>query len=123
MKKIEVILRIGVFGTFLGHGIFAYMVKPEWLNFLIVAGIPTHLAPEIMQYIGLLDIIVAFTILIHPIKIVIIWAIFWTLATALIRPISGLPIWDFVERAANWAVPTALFLIKGWPRSFKDLWR
>jgi hypothetical protein len=40
--------------------------------------------------------------------------------TALIRPISGDPIWDFVERFANFAAPLALLGIKGYPKKFKD---
>ena len=30
-KIAEWILRIGVFGTFLGHGIFALMIKQSWI--------------------------------------------------------------------------------------------
>jgi hypothetical protein len=121
MKNVEWILRIGIFGTFLGHGIFAYLGKPQWLVYLTTVGIPSHSAPEILHLIGILDILIAFTILGYPIKLVILWALIWTFSTALIRPFAGLPIWDFVERSANWAAPLALLIIKGWPKSFKDL--
>ncbi|KAA3610166.1 MAG: hypothetical protein D8M58_06955 [Calditrichaeota bacterium] len=123
MKKIEWILRIGIFGTFLGHGIFAYLGKASWLVYLTTVGISAQAAPDILKFIGMLDILVAFIILLRPVKIVIIWALIWTLATALIRPIAGLPIWDFVERAANWAAPLALITLKGWPRNFRDLFK
>jgi len=123
MKKIEWLLRVGVFGTFLGHGVFAFMGKAQWLVYLTTVGIPASSAPDILQMIGMLDILVAFIILIRPIKVVIIWAIVWTFSTALIRPIAGLPVWDFVERAANWAAPLSLLLIKGWPKNFKDLFK
>ena len=119
MKKVEWVLRIGIFGTFLGHGIFAINRKTEWLIYLTTVGIPSNTAPDFLQFIGILDILVAFIILIKPIKTVVIWAFIWAIATALIRPISGLPIWDFVERATNWAAPLALFLIKRWPKNIK----
>ena len=32
-KIAEWILRIGVFGTFLGHGIFALMIKQSWIPY------------------------------------------------------------------------------------------
>jgi hypothetical protein len=123
MKKIEIVLRIGVFGTFLGHGIFAYMRKAEWLAYLTTVGVPLKSAPDVLHLIGMLDILIAFIILIRPVKVVILWAVFWAFSTALIRPFAGLPIWDFVERAANWAAPLALLILKGWPKRFKDLFR
>ena len=29
------------------------------------------------------------------------------------------PIWDFVERWANWGAPLALLLLLGWPKNLK----
>ena len=62
------------------------------------------------MYIGVLDIIVALIILLRPNKVFVIWAIIWTFSTALIRPVSGEPIWDFIERGANWIVPICLYI-------------
>lgn len=31
--------------------------------------------------------------------------------TALARPLAGQPIWDFVERWANWGAPLSLYLL------------
>jgi hypothetical protein len=43
---------------------------------------------------------------------------FWGLLTATIRPLAGEPIWEFVERVPNWAVPLAFFDLRsmGQPR-------
>jgi len=35
----------------------------------------------------------------------------WGFWTALVRPLVGEPIWDFVERWANWGAPLALYLL------------
>src|SRR3990167_131088 len=104
-KIAEWILRIGVFGTFLGHGIFALMIKQSWIPYFTSVGISETAAVALLPVIGIMDLIVAFSVLIRPLKIILIWATLWGFTTALIRPISGEPIWDFLERSANWAAP------------------
>lgn len=111
MKRIEWVLRIGVFGTFLGHGLLATGVKTNWIAYLNTVGFSQDLAIKIMPVIGAIDILVAFIVLVKPLKPVVLYAATWAFLTALIRPISGEPILEFVERAANWAVPLALYFI------------
>ena len=110
-KIAEWILRIGVFGTFLGHGIFALMIKQSWIPYFTSVGISETAAVALLPVIGIMDLIVAFSVLIRPLKIILIWATLWGFTTALIRPISGEPILDFVERSSNWAAPLALFYL------------
>lgn len=121
-KKLELehVLRIGIFLTFIGHGVFALGVKHEWIPFLTTVGFSQSAALEIMPFIGLLDIFVAWIILLYPIRIIIAWATLWALATALIRPISGYEIWDFVERGANWMMPLALLIHLGFPKNMRN---
>ena len=104
----EWILRIGIFGTFLGHGVFAVMVKEGWIKYFLAVGISDPTARMLLPLIGMMDILVALTVLLKPMRGVLVWATVWAGITALIRPISGEPIWDFVERSANWAAPLAL---------------
>ncbi len=111
VTKTEWILRLGVFGTFLGHGILAIGVKEAWLKYLNFVGF-NESASLVLQLIGYTDVIVALLALFMPLSIVLIWATIWAFATALIRPITGEPIWDFVERASNWAAPLALLLLR-----------
>ena len=121
LKKIEWILRIAVFGTFLGHGVFALLGKQSWIPYFISVGISETNAIVLLPLIGVLDILVAVSALIKPMRAVLIWATLWAFATALIRPISGEPIWDFVERTANWAAPLALLYLRGLPKRLKEL--
>lgn len=118
---LQLILRIGIFGTFFGHGIFALAVKPEWIPFLTTVGFSVQSASSVMVLIGALDIIVAITILVLPLRIILIWAVLWAFSAALIRPISGAHFLDFVERSANWTLPLVLLLLQGLPRNFNDL--
>lgn len=112
MNLLQWVLRIGIALTFLGHGMFAFYVKQSWTNYLTTVGFSEISAIAFMPYIGVLDFLVAVFILIKPYRFVVIWAIIWTLATALIRPISGEPIWDFVERGANWTCPLTLLILQ-----------
>ena len=121
IKLYEWILRIGVFGTYLGHGILALGIKESFIELITAFGIPEPTAIQLLPIIGIMDIAIAVTVLIAPFRIVLIWATIWAFMTALSRPVAGEPIWDFVERTANWAAPLALLIIRGWPRRVKEL--
>lgn len=117
------VLRIGIAATFFGHGIFAWKVHPGWISYLTTAGFSQSTAIFLMPIIGVIDIVVGIFVVFWPIKIVLVYALVWTLVTALIRPLAGEPIWTFVERGANWAAPMALLLLQGTPSDWKELFR
>ena len=121
IKLIEWVLRVAIAGEFLGHGVFALQGKRQWLDWFSGFGISDPgLAAQLLFLVGLLDITLAILILIKPIRIALLWMAFWGFWTALARPLVGEPVWDFVERWANWGAPLALLLIVGWPKSFKE---
>ena len=123
-KRIEWVLRIAVAGEFLGHGVLAMQGKKQWVGWISqLTGADASLATQILFLIGISDLIVALFVLIRPIKIVLLWAVFWGFWTAILRPIVGESIWDFIERFANIGAPLALLLIKGSPKSLRDLLR
>lgn len=109
--KVQLVLRIGVFGTFLGHGIFALQGKQAFTE-MIQSMVPVDAATAttLLFMIGIVDLLVAFSILIRPMKFVLIYATVWSFMTAVARITAGDPAWDFVERTANWAAPLALLL-------------
>jgi len=118
--KAEGLLRIGIFGSFLGHGIFALQVKQSWLPYFTAVGLSESAGKFLLPLIGITDVAVALLALFWPIRIVLAWAALWGFWTALLRPIAGEPIWDFIERWANWAAPLALLALQGFPRKFND---
>ncbi len=123
-KAIEWILRIAVAGEFLGHGVFAIQGKAQWVGWFAKFGVSDPvLAKQLLLVVGIMDVLLALLVLIKPIRIALLWMTFWGFWTALIRPIVGEPIWDFVERWANWGAPLALFLLLGRPRSAKEWWK
>lgn len=123
-KIIEWILRFAIFGEFLGHGVFALQGKKDWVGWISqLTGVSDVLAIQLLSLIGILDISVALVILVKPVRVVVLWAAIWGFWTALVRPIVGEPIWDFVERWTNWGAPLALLFLLGFPKDFSDLWK
>ena len=123
-KLIEWVLRIAVAGEFIGHGIFALQGKKDWIGRFTQFGVSdAGTATTLLFLVGLMDIALALLILVKPIRIALLWMVFWGFWTALMRPIVGMPIWDFVERSANWGAPLALLLLIGWPKTFKEWFR
>ena len=110
-ESVRWILRIAVAGEFIGHGVFALQQKAGWFKFFAVFGIGPDLANPLMLVIGFLDIILALIVLVCPVRPALLWMALWGFLTALIRPLSGDPIWDFVERWANWGAPLALWAL------------
>ena len=111
-KKIEWVLRIAVAGEFLGHGVFALQGKADWVKWVgQLTGAGADLSAQLIFAIGLADLLVAAIVLFKPLKPVLLWATFWGAWTALVRPLVGLPIWDFIERFANWGAPLALYYL------------
>lgn len=118
-KLAQWVLRIAVAGEFIGHGVFALSIKESWVEYFTVLGFSADMATTLLPLIGVMDITVAIIILIRPVPIVLLWMILWGFWTALLRPLAGEPIWDFVERSANWGAPLALLLLIGFPRNIK----
>lgn len=124
-KRIELVLRVAVFGEFLGHGVLAIQGKAAWVKWFATFGVPDPaLATKLLFLIGLVDVAVAVGVLLWPRipRAVLLWAAIWGFWTALLRPIVGESIWDFVERSANWGSPFALLLLRGWPKKAVEWW-
>ena len=97
LKLIEWVLRIAVAGEFMGHGVFAVLGKQAWIGWVAKFGIAdVGLATKLLFLIGVIDIALAILILIKPVRLTLLWMVFWGFWTALLRPIVGEPFWDFV---------------------------
>lgn len=123
-RVIQGVLRIGIAGEFLGHGVFALQGKAAWIEWVTqLLNVGTETATTIITIVGIVDLCVAAIVLFAPIPAVLLWAAAWGFWTALVRPLVGEPIWDFIERWANWAAPLALLLIYGMPSKLRDWFR
>jgi len=116
------VLRVAVAGEFLGHGVFALQGKVGWFKYFHAVGITGDETIKTTLFIvGLMDVALALLVLIKPIRIALLWMAVWGLWTAMIRwPVGPDPMWDFVERWANWGAPLALLLLIGWPKNVRE---
>lgn len=106
------ILRIGVAGEFIGHGLLAVGGKQDWIGWIrTLINVDQKTATAILLVVGILDVLLALLVLIRPIRPVILWMAIWGFFTALLRPIVGIGWLDFIERFANWAAPLALYFL------------
>ncbi len=120
------ILRTGVAMCFLGHGAFGLITKKAWLPYFGVAGIPESTAWHLMPWIGGMDVAIAFLAFIWPCRALFVWASFWAVWTALLRPFAGQGWPEFFERAGNYGVPIAILVLLGlqggWFRRLPEVW-
>jgi hypothetical protein len=107
------ILRIACAMCFIGHGAFGIITKQIWCNYFAVFGIGEHLAYRLMPVVGAADIAFGISLLFYPLRAVAGWLVFWGLFTASLRPLSGEPFAEFIERAGNYGAPFVLLLLTG----------
>lgn len=112
-QKIHYTLRLAIVMCFIGHGAFGIITKPIWCNYFAVFGIGQNLAYRLMPFIGVVDIILGIVMLFFPIRAIAGWLLIWGIITALLRPLSGEPFAEFIERAGNFGVPSAFLLLHG----------
>ena len=112
-ERLALLLRLGVALCFIGHGAFGLLRKAEWLPYFQAFGIGPDAALFLMPLIGTLDIAIGILALTRPAPLLFAYAAAWCLWTAALRPITGEPIWEAVERAGNYGVPTALLVLTG----------
>jgi hypothetical protein len=112
-QKIHYTLRIAVAMCFIGHGAFGIITKPIWFNYFEVFGIGRQTAFTLMPWLGALDIFLGIMMIIYPIRAIPIWLVCWGIVTASLRPLSGEPFAELIERAGNFGAPFALLMLSG----------
>lgn len=115
------LLRMAAGLEFIGHGAFGIITKAAWVSYFGVVGIPESWAWKLMPVVGSFDITVGLLVLLKPLRIVLMYMAVWGLWTALLRPLSGEPWWETLERAPNYLVPLALLYLRGFPKSWREV--
>jgi hypothetical protein len=115
-KNVYHTLRVASAMCFIGHGAFGIITKPIWCDYFAVFGIGQHLAYQLMPVVGIADVLFGLSLLFYPTTIVVLWLVIWGLFTASLRPLSGEPFAEFIERAGNFGAPFALLVLRsGFP--------
>src|SRR5262249_6624731 len=73
-------------------------------------GINESTAWWLMLVVGAIDIAVGLSIIVRPCRATLLYMVVWSLWTAALRPLTGLSVWEMVERAGNYGVPLALLV-------------
>ena len=115
------VLRVGAALCFIGHGAFGFITKAAWVPYFAVVGIPETWAYRLMPLVGAVDVTVGMAVLFAPRGLPLVYMSVWALWTALLRPLSGEPFFETLERAGNYGVPLALILLTAMPRSMRGL--
>ena len=115
-------LRVGAALCFIGHGAFGFITKAAWVPYFGVVGIPEPWAWRLMPIVGTVDVLAGMAVLYAPRALPLVYMTVWAVWTALLRPLSGEPLWEALERAGNYGVPLALLALTGLPRSWRELW-
>lgn len=108
-------LRWAVAMCFVGHGAFGIITKPVWCHYFAVFGIGQDAAYSLMPVVGFFDILMGIGMLLYPIRAIPFWLLIWGTITAGLRPLSGEPFAEFIERAGNVGAPFALLILSGVP--------
>jgi hypothetical protein len=106
-------LRIAAAMCFIGHGTFGIIIKPIWCNYFAVFGIGHGTAYQLMPILGTIDILIGLSLLVYPVRAIAGWLVIWGLITASLRPLSGEPFAELIERAGNFGAPLALLVLCG----------
>src|SRR5476651_1716073 len=109
-NKIYYTLRFASAMCFIGHGAFGIITKQIWCNYFAVFGIGHDMAYHLMPVLGSVDIIMGLSLLVYPTRAVLLWLVTWGIITASLRPLSGEPFAEFIERAGNFGAPLTLLL-------------
>lgn len=119
-QKIYFVLRIAIAMCFIGHGAFGIITKPIWANYFAVFGIGHATAFKLMPWVGVADIALGITMLVYPVRAIAAWLVIWGLFTASLRPLSGEPFGELVERAGNFGAPLCLLMLTGFSKNIKS---
>lgn len=110
-SSLHLIFRVACAMCFIGHGAFGLITKPIWCNYFAVFGIGETMAYKLMPVVGAVDILLGVILLFYPLRFSVGWLVFWGLFTASLRPLSGEPFAEFLERAGNYGAPVILLLL------------
>lgn len=121
-NKVYYTLRVASAMCFIGHGAFGIITKQIWCNYFAVFGIGHDLAYQLMPVLGSVDILLGITLLVYPTRAALAWLVFWGIITASLRPLSGEPFAEFIERAGNFGAPLTLLLLCGFGKKNIKEW-
>jgi hypothetical protein len=124
--SLGIILRLIIAGMLIGHGGYGAIVQKEVLmKHFASIGIDASIVDPLAFIIavGWMEIALGVAILIRPLYSLLVFVLGWKLFTEFLFPLSGTPIFEWIERGGAYAAPLALlFLQKFHPPAGAAIW-
>jgi hypothetical protein len=115
MARVALLLRLTTGLLLIGHGGYgAFMHKQMLVDQYASAGlavIPIAL-PGLVGGIGWFEILLGLSVIVAPHPALLLFIFAWKIATETLYPVSGAPIWEFIERGGSYGAPLALWLLE-----------
>jgi hypothetical protein len=113
-------IQLSIFLIFLSHGIGCFLKNALYIDYIIgfvgdytPFSIKQYQAEQLLNIIGIIDVVVAVLVLLKPSKNLLYWLIFWGLLTSLLRIVDA-GIFNYIEfliRTPHFGLPIALLII------------
>lgn len=114
MARVAMTLRVVTALLLIGHaGYGAFMHKQMLADQYVsvgLAGFPGG-ATALVSSVGWFEMVLGIAVLLAPLPSLLMFVFLWKVATEMLYPVSGAPIWEFVERGGSYAAPLALFVL------------
>src|SRR5712671_6224885 len=117
--RVALVVRISLALLLIGHGGFGVfmhkeMLARQWAT-VGVQGLPFGGIP-ILPAAGWFDIALGIAVLAYPATWLLALIAVWKISCELLYPISGAPLWEFVERGGSYAAPLLLLTLNAMRR-------
>lgn len=112
LKRLAMVLRWTTVGFLIGHGAYGAFLNKDMLTKQYAAvGLTSlpWLGPEFTRALGWIEIALGLAIAIRPLWYLLIAAAVFKIGTELLYPMTGSPVWEFIERGGTYIAPLALF--------------
>ncbi len=113
-KVMKTVLQWTTVLLLIGHGGFgAFTHKANLVVHWESVGLPGSFMDPVLfiTLIGFFEIVLGLSVLIKPMRPVLLFIVFWKMATELLYPISGTAVWEFIERFGSYGAPLGLFVL------------
>jgi hypothetical protein len=114
LKRLAVVLQWITALTLIGHGAYgAFLQKRELLDHYTRVGLTTlpFVGPRFTPALGWIEMALGVAIAIRPFRALALAACVFKVLTELLYPMTGYPLYEFVERGFTYVAPFALYLL------------
>jgi hypothetical protein len=89
------------------------MHKSSWTHYLSSLGISLSdgSGSSVLPAIGWFEIALGILVVVWPSAEFLVFVVIWKVFTEMLRPVSGEPLWEFIERFGSYSAPLAFFFV------------